>query len=271
MVNHKAVISLWLITIAAFFMIAGSPTAASAAAGKGPAIASSDGSLSINVENMDPTALFTDLSKEANLEVRGVDIIPRDSITVRFENLSVEEGIKVVMRAISVDNYAIFYRKGPDSSVVVSSIAFIGGDETIEATARSSSRSIKEPYAPPRPKSVNRARSKGIPSTTAKTNRSERTRRDPSRLSGRSGNTLNGNAKGEKRDSFRGHPFVNSLMNGDMGDQQKALKELMGNLDPEERAHMEEAIEPFFDHMGEIDPELGGRLSEMMEGLSFNE
>lgn len=260
MSNHNAMIGLYITAITAFF-IAG---AAGVADGKGTAIINNNGSLSINVENEDPTTLFTDLSKEANLDVQGVDVIPRESITVRFENLSVDEGIKVVMRAMSVDNYAIFYRKGPDSTMVVSSIAFIGGEENINASALSSAGPKKEPFKAPKPKSINRAKSRGITAAEPKTKQSRRTRRVD--LSSQAGNV-----RGEKDNSFRRHSLVNPMMNRDKGEQQKALNELMQNLDPEERAHMEEAIEPFFNHMDEVDPELGGRLMEMMEGLDFGE
>jgi hypothetical protein len=76
-----------------------------------PKVVFANGLLSIQVENVKLKALIKEVGKKANIEISLDPDLEDKNVTVSFEDLSIEDGLKVILREAGISNQATVYRK----------------------------------------------------------------------------------------------------------------------------------------------------------------
>jgi len=103
-------------------------TAASAAQDN-PKITYQNGLLSVTAQKVKTEALFTALGRQCAIEVvTHGNVFPEGEATISFENLSVKEGVKKLVKACGLKNYLIdFQGDAPENKKLAKIELFIGG------------------------------------------------------------------------------------------------------------------------------------------------
>jgi hypothetical protein len=73
------------------------------------------GSLSVDIKDIDIKVVFEALEEKGKIEIFNKKILPDKKITLKFTELKTEEGIKKLMHACSVKNYATIFTKEPET------------------------------------------------------------------------------------------------------------------------------------------------------------
>ena len=94
---------------------------------RGTFISIQEGALSVDVESIDLLGLFEELCKRLDIEIVGKDAISGKVISVKFNDMNLEDGIRRLIRIAGIDNYAIEYRQGSESRYAVSRFFFLSG------------------------------------------------------------------------------------------------------------------------------------------------
>jgi hypothetical protein len=115
------------------------------------------GFLSVDVKNESLLRLFEDLGKKCDIDISGKQVLSNKNISTKFQNMSLEQGIKRLIWTARIENYALTYRKDSGGKYIVSQIFFLpGGVEPskpyhmAERTKRASlePRPVVEPETP---------------------------------------------------------------------------------------------------------------------------
>jgi len=69
------------------------------------------GSLSVDIKNIDVKVVFKALEEKGKIEIFNKKILPDKKISLKFIELKTEEGIKKLMHACGVNNYATIFTK----------------------------------------------------------------------------------------------------------------------------------------------------------------
>jgi len=71
------------------------------------------GSLSVDIKDIDVKLVFKALEEKGKIEILNKKIVPDRKVSLRFSELKTEEGIKKLMHACGVKNYATIFTKEP--------------------------------------------------------------------------------------------------------------------------------------------------------------
>lgn len=83
------------------------------------------GLLSVDVKNESLLRLFEDLGKKCDIDISGKQVLSNKNISTKFQNMSLEQGIKRLIWTARIKNYALTYRKGAGSEYTISQIFFL--------------------------------------------------------------------------------------------------------------------------------------------------
>ncbi len=70
------------------------------------------GKLSVDIKDIDVKVVFRALEEEGKIEIFNKKILPDRKITIKFNELKTEKGIRKLMHACGVENYATIFTKG---------------------------------------------------------------------------------------------------------------------------------------------------------------
>ena len=70
------------------------------------------GKLSVDIRDIDVKVVFRALEEEGKIEIFNKKILPDRKITIKFNELKTEKGIRKLMHACGVENYATIFTKG---------------------------------------------------------------------------------------------------------------------------------------------------------------
>ena len=73
------------------------------------------GMLSVDIKDIDVRVIFKALEEKGNIEIFNKKIVPDRKITLKFSELKTEEGMKKLMHACGVKNYATIFTKEPEA------------------------------------------------------------------------------------------------------------------------------------------------------------
>jgi hypothetical protein len=85
--------------------------------------------LSVDAKKMKLLNLLEHLSEKWDIELVGTEALADRVVSVKFDSMKVEDGIRQLMRIAGVENYALSYRVGPGGQYAVSQIVFFPGDD----------------------------------------------------------------------------------------------------------------------------------------------
>lgn len=71
------------------------------------------GTLSVDIKDIDVKLVFKALEEKGKIEIFNKKIVPDKKISLKFSELKTEEGIKKLMHACGVNNYATIFTKEP--------------------------------------------------------------------------------------------------------------------------------------------------------------
>ena len=70
------------------------------------------GKLSVDIRDIDVKVVFRALEEEGKIEIFNKKILPDRKISIKFNELKTEKGIRKLMHACGVENYATIFTKG---------------------------------------------------------------------------------------------------------------------------------------------------------------
>ncbi|MDL2123580.1 MAG: hypothetical protein LWX51_10960 [Deltaproteobacteria bacterium] len=70
------------------------------------------GKLSVDIRDIDVKVVFSALEEEGKIEIFNKKILPDRKISIKFNDLKTEKGIRKLMHACGVENYATIFTKG---------------------------------------------------------------------------------------------------------------------------------------------------------------
>lgn len=94
--------------------------------------------LSVQIQDEELRTVLQNIATQGNIELRHMEGIPDQRISIQFSALPVVEGLKRLLRMVEIPGYAIITAK-QGKVVKVQRIVFVGGDATSGGTRRSGS------------------------------------------------------------------------------------------------------------------------------------
>lgn len=90
-----------------------------------------ENSLSVDAKNLNLLNLLQDLSEKCDIEIVGKDALADKLISAKFDCVTVEDGIRQLMRIAGVENYAISYGADSGDQYAVSQIVLLPRDNEV--------------------------------------------------------------------------------------------------------------------------------------------
>ena len=103
--------ALFLCIVITFFSAFWSKADATTVTKEGLSIKFDKGTLSVDIREIDVKVVFRALEEKGKIEIFNKKIVPDKKISLKFTNLETEKGIKKLMRACGVKNYATIFTK----------------------------------------------------------------------------------------------------------------------------------------------------------------
>jgi len=206
----------------------------------------SNGRISGDFKNMSASEILKEIAKESGFSVYGIEAVPPDVITVRILDQPVEDGVRRVLRAAGVNNYAMFYRSCPESDdFEVKRIVFLTDEvnlsqPSVATRARASTKS-EDKRQRKQPKSLDpskkRSRAAAKRERRQRKARSERDRR---------GEELDEAPPlpFPPEDLLRGHPLLEMLSSGEYSDQKELMEKFTQTLNTTNPEELQRFFEP---------------------------
>jgi len=93
-----------------------------------PSVRLTGNSLSVAVKNKNLIELLDELGETGHIEILGQDSLPDITISAKFDNMEVEDGIRQLIRIAGIENYALSHRQDSENQYTVSQIVFLPGE-----------------------------------------------------------------------------------------------------------------------------------------------
>ena len=103
---------LFLCILFIFFIAFWSMASATTVIKEGLNIKFDKGKLSVDIRDIDVKVVFRALEEEGKIEIFNKKILPDRKISIKFNELKTEKGIRKLMHACGVENYATIFTKG---------------------------------------------------------------------------------------------------------------------------------------------------------------
>ena len=103
---------LFLCILVIFFIGFWSMASATTVIKEGLNIKFDKGKLSVDIRDIDVKVVFSALEEEGKIEIFNKKILPDRKISIKFNDLKTEKGIRKLMHACGVENYATIFTKG---------------------------------------------------------------------------------------------------------------------------------------------------------------
>ena len=103
---------LFLCILFIFFIAFWSMASATTIIKEGLNIKFDKGKLSVDIRDIDVKVVFRALEEEGKIEIFNKKILPDRKISIKFNELKTEKGIRKLMHACGVENYATIFTKG---------------------------------------------------------------------------------------------------------------------------------------------------------------
>ena len=237
------------------------------------------GRISADFKNRSVSEILTEIADQSNVMILGIEGVSDETISVRIRNQSVEDGLRRVLRAAGLNNFAMFYRTNPEQDgFEVKKIVFLTDDVNLSGSSRAvKTRPTSLPdndYKRTQPKDLN-------PSKRRSREAAKRARRQrEARRATRPG--IGDDLPSEENpipfppeDLLRGHPLMDMLNEGDFKGSQDIMNKLTETLDAADPNELQKLFEPLMEgampggaisNPAELEAIAEEMLSEFMQG-----